>query len=170
MVFSVFGKKSRGFTLIELLVVITIIGILSSTVVVSVGSIRGKARDAKRSSDLREIFLALELANYDSDKYLQNAGSDIPSKIPCSNENCTGTGDGKYLAAVPLDPSGGKYKWMNNMGTAGNGCDAQHYCAYALLESGRWFIASERGTRDVGYNPTLPASPNAGQCPCLVSE
>jgi len=61
---SLFFKKSskkKGFTLIELLVVIAIVSLMSSIVFASLNSARGKARDAKRMSDLRSISLALEL-------------------------------------------------------------------------------------------------------------
>lgn len=53
--------SGRGFTLIELLVVISIIGILSSVVLVSLSAARGKAYDAQRTSNLRTIQTALEL-------------------------------------------------------------------------------------------------------------
>ena len=51
-----------GFTLIELLVVIAIIGLLSTMAVVSLNSARGKARDAKRVSDVKQISNLIEMA------------------------------------------------------------------------------------------------------------
>jgi prepilin-type N-terminal cleavage/methylation domain-containing protein len=54
-------NKKKGFTLIELLVVISIIGLLSSVVLVSLNDAKAKARDAKRLSGLKEIQSALEL-------------------------------------------------------------------------------------------------------------
>lgn len=54
-------SSAQGFTLIELLVVISLIGLLSSIVMVSVNVARAKARDARRLADLKEIGKALEL-------------------------------------------------------------------------------------------------------------
>jgi len=55
-------KHKKGFTLIELLVVIAIIGLLSTLAVVSLNSTRGKARDAQRVSDVKQLSTLIEMA------------------------------------------------------------------------------------------------------------
>ena len=57
---SLINQHVRGFTLIELLVVISIIGVLSSVVLVSIGGARERARDSRRLGDLIQYKLALE--------------------------------------------------------------------------------------------------------------
>jgi len=146
-------RTHRGFTLIELLVVIAIIGILSSTILVSLGGARQKARDAKRQADLSQLVLAMELDYSDDEKYSQytpeewaTAGTKIPKDI------------GTYLDPVSRDPSGPAYAWINNAIGATTGCGDQQYCVYADLEEAGYFAASPKGARK------LPAAPTA--CPC----
>src|SRR5678815_5598750 len=54
-------KLQKGFTLIELLVVIAIIGILSSVVLASLNSARGKGNDAKTKATLSGARAAAEI-------------------------------------------------------------------------------------------------------------
>ncbi len=93
----------RGFTLIELLVVIAIIGLLSSIVMVSLSSVRVKARDTKRVSDIRSLQLALEMY-YDTNRaYLSgtgNAGTALASLAPA------------YIQSIPKDPLGSDYAYV----------------------------------------------------------
>lgn len=56
-----FSRHNKSFTLIELMVVISIIGFLSTIVLVNISSVRAKARDAKRLQDMRQILTAIML-------------------------------------------------------------------------------------------------------------
>ena len=85
------NKFRKGFTLVELLVVIAIIGILASVVLVSLNSARGKARDARRISDLHQVALALD--NY----------YDANQAYPAALTNLTAPT--AYLTTVPTDPT-----------------------------------------------------------------
>jgi prepilin-type N-terminal cleavage/methylation domain-containing protein len=58
-------KFSKGFTLIELLVVIAIIGILSSVVLASLNTARGKGADAAAKANLANVRSQAEIV-YDS--------------------------------------------------------------------------------------------------------
>ena len=151
----------KSFTLIELLVVITIIGILSTMVLVSMGGVRSKAKDAKRESDIRQIVLAMELDYSDDEIYSQYSLAEwesLTAQIP--------KGTGKYLSYIPRDPKGEAYNWIDNS-SGTTGCNAQHYCFFAELEDistdpGNiiYFGGSEKGTKKLD----LSSPPNS--CPC----
>ena len=90
----------RGFTLIELMVVITIIGLLASSVLVALGNARAKARDARRTADIRALMTALELYNNDNTGYPASAGDAIQNVTAISGLVPA------YLDKLPIDPRG----------------------------------------------------------------
>ncbi len=80
----------KGFTLVELLVVIAIIGILSTLLIIQLNSARGKARDAKRISDVNQMRTAIEFYANDNGKFPTTLGEAA-----------------KYLSnkKIPVDPT-----------------------------------------------------------------
>jgi len=146
--------KKKGFTLIELLVVIAIIGILASIVLVSLGGARGKARDAKRESDIRQISLAMEM-DYNDNQAYAGIAVDAAGRL-------TTTAIGTYLDPLPLDPGGGTVADCNNAADEGypgfaNAADTTQFCVYSCLENGDFFGASEKGTKILAAAPVALA-------------
>lgn len=91
--------KKSGFTLIELLVVISIIGILSTLSIVALQGARGRARDAKRITDVRQIQTALEL-------YFNDAGG-YPATVVAGSPIYFGSSTFMYSAPSGPTPADG---------------------------------------------------------------
>lgn len=106
-----------GFTLVELLVTISIIGVLASITVVSVGNVRQIARDSKRLADIRQVQTALEFYFNATNGYplaangitLGDATHTVLCVTPNTNDgfvaavaNCANQGAGPvYMGRVP---------------------------------------------------------------------
>lgn len=114
------AKLNKGFTLIELLVVISIIGLLSSAVVASLGTARQKARTARAQTDLKQLQLATELLYDDTGLYPNKISAspcvqdpEVFLNLPSAGIQATDGGfpnwRGPYLNPVPLDPWGTNY-------------------------------------------------------------
>ncbi len=78
-----YKKQNRGFTLTELIVTMSIIGILTSLAVVSVGKINGTTRQTKCINNMRSISQALQLYYNDfrvfpDDGYPDDANDTMP--------------------------------------------------------------------------------------------
>ena len=92
-------QKNRGFTLLELLVVIAIIGILSSVVIVSVGSARTKSRDTARFEQSLEFLKAFELYYTETGRYPDDGTSGVTVQLVTVHPQFN-----VYLSRVPADP------------------------------------------------------------------
>ena len=105
-------QEDRGFTLIELLVVVVIIGVLATLLMVNYISVRQRARDVERKSDLRQIQSALEL-------YKADVGTYPASPLPGCDLPLTANGS-TYIQKIPCDPmkgSGYVYTYVSNSPT-----------------------------------------------------
>lgn len=112
-------NTKKGFTLIELLVVIAIIGVLSAIGLVALTGARGKARDARRVSDLRQI--ALAMASYadtnGATAYTSACGATLPTVV--TSTNCATMATFFSGSTVPTDPQAG----ILTVGTATSATD-----------------------------------------------
>jgi len=126
------AKFTKGFTLIELLVVIAIIGILSSVVLASLNTARGRGTDAKIKAQLSGLRAAAELF-YDAQNPNSYNGSAGNMTGSCTTANSmftdttvaayvtgtTGTGStmscystqAGYAVTATLPGAGGTKKW-----------------------------------------------------------
>jgi len=118
--------NNRGFTLIELLVVIAVIGILAAVVLASLNNARSKARDTKRIAELKQLQVALELYRNDNGDY--PPGTAASDGLWLSRMNTWLVTPG-YLAAVPVDPGDGSYRYYADYTSTGT-CGGLNYDAY----------------------------------------
>ncbi|MEI6378598.1 MAG: FISUMP domain-containing protein [Candidatus Falkowbacteria bacterium] len=136
-----------GFTLIELLVVIVIIGTLATLTMIGLDNARGKARDAKRVTDVRAISSALDL-------YFSNEGNYPPSVT--AGLQLAGPSGTVYMSKVPNNP---------HPDTDG-GCAAGSEYTYAQTGSGTGYLLSYclgngTGSTAAGSSCALPGNLNA---------
>ncbi len=141
-------KVQKGFTLIELLVVIAIIGILSSVVLASLNTARGKGGDAALKQNLASIRVQAELY------YDDNANSYGPATVV--GQTCTaGMFSNPTIAAAIFQAEAASGKQM--------------HCAIGTLNSrSTYAIGSELKTSTnvwctdstgwAGTSPTAPTS------------
>lgn len=143
--------RQKSFTLIELLVVIAVIGLLSSIVLVSLGSARKKARDVRRQQDITQIEKALLLY---WDKYGQfpgeycydtSIGSDVNGCPGCAWP-CTGNdwdhnspiwtglvGEG-FIGTLPKDPINNTTYYYYYEPCCNQTCDGGRTCVGSCCE------------------------------------
>jgi len=122
------NRKNQGFTLIELLVVIAIIGILSSVVLASLNTARGKGANAAVKANLNNIRAQAELV-YDSVSPNSYAGvcadPNVAKGVAAAGSAgggtaiCTNAG-GTWVAASPLKATETGFTWwcVDNTGTS----------------------------------------------------
>lgn len=151
-------NSRRGFTLIELLVVIAIIGILAGTLIYSYSGVRGRARDAKRISELDQVKQALQLYSQDNTTYPVEATC---TDISTMTSTFQPTGKPAYLPQIPSDPNVGTGStWPNYCYISPDG---SRFTLWAKLETATNTQAYKAGTHQPSDGTTPPAAylPNA---------
>ena len=122
--------KNRAFTLVELMVVISIIAILSGIILTNLSSSKGKARDAKRISDMGQIQLALELYFDRCKQYPNVPPGPITNPQNISNGCPAGINLASYISQIP-QPSLSASEYLYNYFVDGSKRD---YVMFTKLE------------------------------------
>lgn len=100
-------KSKPGFSLIELLVVIAIIGMLAMNVMITLGGVKAKARDAARIANIEQVVKALQNYELDNNMY---PFADCPSctfggwEISAQEPDQFIEPLSPYVSKTPLDP------------------------------------------------------------------
>jgi prepilin-type N-terminal cleavage/methylation domain-containing protein len=146
----------KGFTLIELIVVISIISLLSSVVLSSLNTVRAKARDSQRLSDMVQLRNALQLYYNDHGSYPRTT-SGVGLSVVYADPGCTrsltrpdrnieswipGLVEGGYISELPRDP---------NPKDQAHGTSPAAAC-YMYASDGNTFILSAWATLETGPN------------------
>ena len=155
---------NKAFTLIELLVVISVIGILTTLVLVSFGPAQKQARDTQRKSDIKQYQNALEMyASKGNGLYpsrIDAAGARASTTLCTDLEITTCPEDPKDTVAVPRTY---KYQSDGAIGDAGTSVVTK-YVLWAMLEnSTNYWVNCSNGK--VGTMPQTDFSVSGGICP-----
>lgn len=142
--------KRDGFTLIELLVVVSIIGLLSSIVLVSLHGARVKARDAVRIQTVKQLDTAIRLYVEDNGQappiLHMLTGFDDPPTLNCGHNNRWCALEdmlSAYIGELPKDePMDDTYYYMYY---ASPGDGYQKYGVGVMLEDQSSFVALNDG-------------------------
>lgn len=160
--------SKKGFTLIELLIVIAIIGILASIIVVNLTTARGKARDARRKSDMDSIRNALEMYNNKNGRYPDTLNAwqwSTQSQPWIHDENATPIElVPEYISTLPIDPrntSSNLYYYRTNTG----GTEYKLMSRGMESTEGKNWARNDGGRADATINRNWCPPIDTGSCP-----
>jgi len=131
----IIGYMKKGFTLIELLVVVSIIGLLSSVVVTSLGSSRQRARIGSAQTALRGALGVAQLC--DSVRSMLTSGS---PNVAGGTSICQDT---SVVGTFPRLPTGGSPAWSYDTNVDASGGDGAYQ--YRATGDGRTITCTAAG-------------------------
>ena len=132
----------KGFTVIELLVVMTIMGLLSSIVLVSLKGARVSAKDVQIVANMRQMRTIAAIINIDYGGYnAVGAGREF-------NCGANATEDMKMLCDAVNELKGPDPNEFPTFRTTAN-----EYCAYIELNSGDYYCIEENIATKSYFNP-----------------
>lgn len=110
--FSSRRRSVRGFTLVEIMVVVVIIGVLAALVLPKVLNRTGEARVTAAKTDIARVMQQLQMYKLDNLRY-PTAEQGLEALVSRPSNGPAAPGWKGYLDAVPKDPWGNPYKYLN---------------------------------------------------------
>lgn len=157
------NPSSHGFTLIELMITITIIAILTAAGIFTYTSAQGRARDAKRKSEMEQYKNALEVyANKNNGFYPSQTAA---TGAQLSTTVCTNLGLTKCAEDSLFGNNAAYHYNYQSDGTGGGSVTGTQYVIWGPLENAAgdyWVFCSNGKSGKVTGAPstTLGACPN----------
>jgi len=117
-------KYNAGFSLMELLVFVAIVGLLATLSIASLESARQKARDVKRTADIKQFMTVLDIYFNDNNSYPEEFTPIVlgDANYSCFDEDgfvavCDANGK-TYIKNVPSNPTpkGANYTYASSSG------------------------------------------------------
>jgi general secretion pathway protein G len=104
--------RDAGFSLVELLVTVSIMALLATAVVISVGPVLGKSRIDRARADISALESGLEQYSFDMFNYPGADAGLAALKTPPSGETNGQYRPGGYIKRIQQDPWGNDYHYV----------------------------------------------------------
>lgn len=105
-------RRDDGFSLIELMVVVLIMGLLATTIVLTLAPVGEQSRVTKARSDVASLESALEMYNLDMSRY-PGADQGLDALLStAAGANTPGFRQGGYIKRLSKDPWGQDYQYV----------------------------------------------------------
>lgn len=161
-------RYTRGFTLIELLVVIAIIGILSSVVLVSLNSARGKGKAARAQEETAQIRTQLETDNTgstysDLNNTTYAGGPETFTSSPWTSSSTVANGN-LYTLYNDVTVNQGSGLKVYSSGTSPNITAYAIYLLYNNSQAGGYCVDSTGNTKNYTTGTAFSATSNSSSC------
>ncbi|MCA8901112.1 MAG: type II secretion system major pseudopilin GspG [Hyphomonas sp.] len=105
-------RREEGFSLIELMVVVLIMGLLATTIVLTLAPVGEQSRATKARADVASLESALEMYNLDMSQY-PTADRGLEALLATAGGSSTaGFRPGGYVKRLRKDPWGNDYHYV----------------------------------------------------------
>jgi general secretion pathway protein G len=105
------ASPESGFSLVELLVTVSIMALLATAVVISVGPVLGKSRIDRARSDIAALESGLEQYSFDMFNYPGTEVGLVALKTPPADATAAQYRPGGYIKRIQQDPWGNDYHY-----------------------------------------------------------